>query len=168
MSIDEQERLLRQKLREMQSPFSAEEEEKGEKLTFDQVVEWEDGKPRLRKKRAGQLRRDIEFLRDAMQYALVAKKLGLYRCKRCPKGWIILKRGEVWRFGVTKKGEKGRYSEEFLDENNLIFDIQFKGRLDECLEQEKTKIYNYPLQPENIARLPEERMVYPPGNLRTD
>ncbi|MEK7256965.1 MAG: hypothetical protein AAB316_19575 [Bacteroidota bacterium] len=166
MEMDDYERRLRQKLRELQSPLSKEAEL--EKLKFDDVVEWEGDKPRLKKKRTAQLEKDIAAIRESVQYVLLAKSDGLYRCKRNQDGFIFLKKGEIWRYGVTRKGQKGRYSEDFLEVNNLVFRIQFNGRLDECLEQEKLKIYEYPLLPENIARLPTERQVYPPGNLRTD
>jgi len=56
MEMDDYERRLRQKLRELQSPLS--EEVELEKLKFDDVVEWDDGNPRLKKKRAAQLEKD--------------------------------------------------------------------------------------------------------------
>ncbi len=168
MSIDEQERRLRQKLREMQSAFSEELEERVEKLAFDDVVEWEDGKTRLKKKRAEGLKKELAALEDAEQYVLLARVDGLYPCKRCPRGVVFLKRGEVWRYGVTRKGQKGRYTKEFLRLIQLEFVPMFSGALQACLAQEKVMIYNYPLLPENFSRSKENRLVYPPGNLRTD
>ncbi len=137
-------------------------------LTFDEVVEWKDGEPRLTKKRERQMQKELRELQEAEQYALIAKQPKFYRCLKCPVPAIFLNIGEVWKYGVTRKGQDGRYHKDFLVQNDLDYLPQFRGSLHECLEEEKRKIFQYPLLPENLIRPPLQRLAKPPGNLRTD
>ncbi len=97
------------------------------------------------------------------QYVLVAQEDGWYPCyqPQCEKATIWLNAGEVWKYGKTCLGEKKRYSSG-LPTNNLIYAKQFEGTEQECLIEEKRKIYNYPLLPEAMAR--NIKLVRPPGN----
>ena len=169
MWIDLQEKQIKVKLGEPDDPtMFRKEEEMAEAYTFDEVVEWEGDVPRLKKEYAELMEIGLEEIDDALQYALIATQNGDFYCKPCPGKKFFLKEGEVWRYGMTRKGEKGRYSEVFLDSNNLKLIVQCRGTTTECLKQERWKIFNYPLLPENLARPNDKRLVKPPGNLRTD
>lgn len=136
-------------------------------LTFDDVVEWVGGEPQLKKKREEQMHKELRELQEAEQYALIAKQSKFYPCLKCPIPAIFLHVGEVW-YGVTRKGQDGRYHRDFLIQNDLDYIPQYRGSLQKCLEEEKRKIFQYPLLPENLARPPLQRLAKPPGNLRTD
>ena len=122
-----------------------------------------DGKIRLSKQRQEKLDREIENLKEAEQYVLVAVQNGRYPCFNCGlNATIFLREGEVWKYGVTIYGKKKRYGEAMLLAKGLRYHIQFKGKIDICLIEEKKKIFNYALLPENLRRaVPLKR---PPGN----
>lgn len=48
--------------------------------------------------------------------------------------------------------------------HNVIYVVEFKGNVAECLIQEQIKLFNYPYLPENLARLPENQLPRPPFN----
>ena len=97
------------------------------------------------------------------QYALVARVSGWYPCYNCgTETMIYLNKGEVWKYGKTCNGEKGRYKDG-LPINNLVYVKEFIGTEEECLIQEKLKIYNYAGLPENVKR--QIKLIRPPGNL---
>jgi hypothetical protein len=75
-----------------------------------------------------------------------------------------LKAGNVWKYGVTTKGERGRYAQKFFVENDVLYLVQFKGNIAECLKQEQIQLFMYPFLPENLTRLPEMRLPRPPYN----
>lgn len=122
----------------------------------------EDGDPELSSERMAKLSRELDELEHAEQYALIAAKNGYYPCYHCiGKSSIFLLGGEVWKYGVTRKGEKSRYGEWHVDQG-LFYVIQFEGALQACLEREKWMIYHYAILPENIARATP--LIRPPGN----
>ena len=137
-------------------------------LTFDEVVEWIDGEPRLKQKQKERLAKEQMEIDNAEQYVLLALTSKNYPCLGCPRPLIFLRTTEVWKYGVTRKGQEGRYDVKFLTENKLRYLVQFRGTLSECLKEEKNKIFTYPLLPENLIRPAHERLARPPGNLRTD
>jgi len=95
------------------------------------------------------------------QYALVAKLNGSYPCyKNIGIDSIFLLKGEVWKYGKTCLGQDKRYND--LDEKKLDYIPQFMGNEQECLIEEKRKIYNYPLLLECIKR--KIKLLRPPGN----
>ena len=112
--------------------------------------------------RAEKLQKELEELENAEQYVLLASQNTWYPCFPCTgKKRIFLLRGQVWKYGVTRKGEAGRYGKS-LAQQNLIYVRQYQGPWQECLKQEKIKIYNYAVHPENLAR--EQPLIRPPGN----
>jgi hypothetical protein len=112
------------------------------------------------------MEKELWELENAEQYVLLARNSGHFPCYSCGRqAKIFLFAGEVWRYGVTRKGEKGRYSTG-LPHKELIYLIQYEGTLQDCLKQEKMKIYRYALLPENIKRTPP--LIRPPGNKRDD
>lgn len=112
------------------------------------------------------LERELFEIDHAQQYVLRATDDGNYPCYRCPgRTTIFLRRGEIWRYGVTRKGESGRYPAGLADQH-LFYQVEFEGNYAECLKQEKTKIYHYAIHPENLRR--SFRLDRPPGNARTD
>ncbi len=135
-------------------------------LTFADVVVWVEGLPQLHPRQIGKLDKEIREIENAEQYVLIARVSGWYECLNCPTGMIYLLAGQVWKYGVTRKGEKMRYGSGYALEHNLIYFIQFKGNYAQCLIEEKRKIYNYPLLPENLARPDSLRLVHPPGNMQ--
>ncbi len=119
--------------------------------------------PKLKPKDAARLEKKLREIDDAEQYALVARSDGLYACLNGPPTYY-LKTGEIWRYGVTTKGELGRYKGKFLIQNNVIYTVQFRGNVAECLKQEQINLFMYPYLPENLARPIELRLPRPPYN----
>jgi hypothetical protein len=135
-------------------------------LTFADVIVWVDGVPKLHPKREQKLEKEIREIDDAEQYALIALVEGLYDCLTCPTGKIYLYPGNIWKYGVTRKGMKSRYGSDYIEGKKLVYVVQFEGNYALCLIEEKRKIYYYPLLKENLLRQDSQRLVYPPGNIR--
>jgi len=135
-------------------------------MTFWEVIEWINDEPRLTPKRQEELKKQIEEIEDAEQYALKSEISGWYDCYHCPSGKIFLTAFSVWKYGVTRKGEKVRYSKDFLGKGRLRYEIQFRGDYAQCLIEEKRKLFHYPLLPENLLRPDSLKLVLPPGNLQ--
>jgi hypothetical protein len=110
------------------------------------------------------LDRRLREIDDSEQYALVASINGLYPCLHIGRTTCYLKPGEIWKYGVTSKGEFGRYAASFLIKNKVSYIVQFKGTFSECLKQEQIRLYNYPYLPENLMRPQMERLPRPPYN----
>ena len=133
---------------------------------FSFIQKTPDGTYELTPQRKAKLEKELEELDNAEQYVLVAFNNGIYPCFSCVgKNSIFLKRGEVWRYGVTRKGESIRYPGN-LNNVGLFYLTEYYGPLQECLKQEKLKIYNYALLPENLTR--NVPLIRPPGNKRDD
>lgn len=120
--------------------------------------------PKLNPKDQEKLEKRLREIDDSEQYALVARNNGWYPCLHSGRTTFYLKAGEVWKYGVTSKGQFGRYSSSFLFKNKVFYVVQFKGNFSECLKQEQIRLFNYPNIPENLARLPGERLPRPPYN----
>ncbi len=133
-------------------------------LKWSDVIEYFEGEPRLIAKHQNQLEKKLNQLEDAEQYALVAMAEGWYPCLHSGRALYYLHTGEVWKYGVTAKGERGRYTTQFLQNNGVLYVIQFKGTMTECLQEEQRKLFSYPLLPENLARLELDRLLRPPYN----
>jgi hypothetical protein len=133
-------------------------------LTYRDIIEMFDGEPGLNRKREKALKKQISEIENAVQYVLLTTSDDWYECYLCPSKKIYLLKGEVWKYGVTRKGERIRYTSEFPAKNNLVFIIEFEGDYAACLIQEKIKIFNYPLLPENQKRPEALKLAYPPGN----
>lgn len=126
-------------------------------LDFDK-----EGNVKLADWRKDKLTKELKELDDAEQYVLRAIRNGNFECFSCSgNGSIFLLSGQVYKYGITTKGEKGRYANSLKDKN-LLYRIQYTGTIEECLKQEKIKIYNYALLPENLART--FPLIRPPGN----
>lgn len=120
--------------------------------------------PGLSPERQAKLNRELEELENAEQYVLRAARDGWYPCYSCPgKNRIFLLKDEVWKYGVTRKGEARRYG-RWHQEQGLYYLVQYEGPLQECLRREKIQIYSYALLPENLGR--EQPLIRPPGNKR--
>ena len=118
----------------------------------------------LSPKEAAKLEKKLKEIDDSEQYALVAASDGFYPCLHSGRITYYLLAGEIWKYGVTSKGQFGRYSASFLLKNNVSYIVQFKGNLSECLKQEQIKLFNYPYLPENLARPLKNRLPRPPYN----
>lgn len=114
--------------------------------------------------RKDKLQKELEEIDNAIQYSLRASIDGYFPCYTCPdgKGTIYLYKGQIWRFGTTRKGENERYPGGDYGTPNVVFVPEFRGTYSECLKMEKIKIYNYPLLPEAQKR--EFILAIPPGN----
>jgi len=130
------------------------------------LVEEEYGSPKtkLHPKEEERLQRRLKEIDDSEQYALLAEIDGWYPCLHSGRSIFYLKAGEVWKYGVTSKGQLGRYKTDFLIRNNVSYFTQFKGTFSECLKQEQIKLFNYPYLPESLARSKAERLPRPPFN----
>lgn len=131
-------------------------------MGIKEFIVWKDGRPELAPWRKAKLERELEEIDNAEQYVLLADVDGWYECFNCygmPQ--IFLFEDEVWKYGVTTKGEKGRYRDG-LPFENLVYLTEYEGPVNECLKWEKIKIYNYALLPENLKR--DRPLKRPPGN----
>jgi len=124
----------------------------------------EDGEEVLSPERKAKLDRELDEFDNSVQYALIAIIDGYYPCYTCPNGspTIFLYENQIWKYGSSRKGEKGRYPNGNYGAPNLRFVEQFWGTEMECRKQEKFMIYNYPLLPE--AKKRGIRLFRPPGN----
>ncbi|MCI5091160.1 hypothetical protein [Phaeodactylibacter sp.] len=134
------------------------------KKTAPGIIETPEGDIALSPERQAKLAKELEEIDNATQYALVATIDGEYPCLSCPFGLkvIYLYKGNVWKYGVTRKGEAERYPGGNYGAPNLLFLPMFYGTYSECLKEEKRLIYNYPLLPEASAR--DVILSRPPGN----
>ena len=133
-------------------------------LIVETVYVKEEPSPELSPKEKARLEQKMKEIDDAEQYALLAAKDGLYTCLHSGRETCYLRKGEVFKYGVTTKTEFGRYNTSFMMKHNVIYVVQFKGNVAECLIQEQIKLFNYPYLPENLARLPENQLPRPPFN----
>ena len=125
---------------------------------------WVEGLHQLPPRHLEKLDQKIREIDDAEQYALIAQVFGWYECFGCPNDKVYLAPGQVWKYGVTRKGERVRHGLDYAIKNNLSYVIQFRGDIGNCLIQKKIKIYHYPLLPENLQRPDALRLARPPGN----
>ncbi len=101
------------------------------------MIIWKGDKPELAPWRKEKMERELQELDEAEQYVLIADLSGFFPCYSCvTKTEIFLNLGEVWRYGVTRKGEKGRYFKG-MPVKNLAYLTEFEGTLQECLREEK-------------------------------
>lgn len=113
--------------------------------------------------REAQMQQRLKRLEQCEQYVLLAKFNGFYPCYSCVGDSLIyLHAGEVWKYGITIQGQKGRYSNTWVTALGLRYRVQFRGSIQDCLQQETLKIYQYALLPENTRRKPP--LMRPPGN----
>lgn len=128
------------------------------------ALEKSGSEPKLSPKEEEKLQKRLREIDEAEQYALIATVDGWYPCSHSGRTTFYLKKGEVWKYGVTSKGEFGRYTALFLSKNRVTYFIEYEGTFSECLKQEQIKLFNYSYLPENLARPPTERLPRPPYN----
>jgi hypothetical protein len=91
------------------------------------------------------------------QYALKATEGGFYPVMQRgfsePQGGVFLNAGDVWKYGTTQNPAT-RYSQSFLDDWGLRYEMQTSGTLPEALAAEKSQILQYL----------NKNGVLPPGN----
>ena len=133
-------------------------------LKWSDVIECFDGEPRLTFKHQQQLQKKLNELEEAEQYALIATKEQWYPCLHSGYALYYLHVGEVWKYGVTTKGERGRFTGQFTLDNSVAYIIQHIGTVGECLKEEQVRLFSYPLLPENLARPEKDRLIRPPYN----
>jgi hypothetical protein len=128
------------------------------------IVFEKNGEAMLAPHRQEKLNKELEEIENAIQYSLRASIDGYFPCHTCPDSTrtIYLYKGQVWRYGSTRKEENERYPGGNYGASNIVFVPEFRGTIAECLRMEKIKIYNYPLLPEARAR--EFLLAIPPGN----
>lgn len=121
-----------------------------------------DGEIVLSAARQEKFAKELKELQEGEQYVLFALRYGKYPCYNCPdSSTITLFPREVWKYGMTTKGQSGRYPNG-LPAPFLYYDVQFTGTIQDCLIEEKRKIYQYALRPENLKR--KTPIIRPPGN----
>lgn len=129
----------------------------------DFLEQAEGGTLSLSSTREAQMQQRLKRLEECEQYVLLAKFSGFYPCYSCGRDTLIfLHAGEVWKYGITIQGEKGRYSNTWVTAAGLKYRMQYQGSIQACLRQETLKIYQYALLPENVKRTPP--LIRPPGN----
>ncbi|MBL7779717.1 MAG: hypothetical protein JNM22_00780 [Saprospiraceae bacterium] len=133
-------------------------------LQWSDVIEYINGEPHLTAKHQKQLQKKMEELDEGEQYALVATTNRMYPCVHNGHSLYFLRVGEVWKYGTTIKGQRGRYSSQFFEDNAVSYIVEFRGTMGECLKQEQIKLFSYPILPENLARPQEMRLLRPPNN----
>lgn len=133
-------------------------------LNLSDVIEYIDGEPCLTAKHQQQLHKKLNELDEAEQYALIATTEGFYPCLHSGHTSYFLHVGEFWKYGVTTKGERGRYTSQFILDHSVKYVIQSTGSIDKCLKEEQVKLFSYPMLPENLARLEKDRLIRPPFN----
>lgn len=133
-------------------------------LKWSDVVEYINGEPRLTTKHQQKLERKLAELEEGEQYVLIATRDGLYPCVHDGYPLYFLHVGEVWKYGTTIKGQRGRYGSQYMEDNAVSYIVEFRGTMGECLQQEQIKLFSYPLLPENLARTEEKRLLRPPYN----
>lgn len=122
-----------------------------------------DGSVKLAPEREAKLNKELDEIDNAEQYALIAAIDGYFPCFSCPNNMaLFLNKGETWKYGVTRKGEKTRYPSGDYGADDLLYVPQFRGDYAECLKEEKRKIYYYPMLPEALKR--KIILKRPPGN----
>jgi hypothetical protein len=120
--------------------------------------------PAHKPKEETQLKRRWTTIDDSEQYALTAKGNGWYPCLHSRRINFYLKTNEVWKYGVARSGEFGRFKATFLIRNKVSYIVQFKGAFSQCLRQEQIRLFNYRNLPENLARPPAQQLPRPPYN----
>lgn len=101
-------------------------------------------------------------------YRLIATRTGYYDCLRCTGIIKIqLQAGEVWKYGITRKG-KSRYSSSFYANNHLVYQIITVTDILKAEQLERKLIIAYPLLPEAQARMARYGIFLkrPPGNTK--
>ena len=119
---------------------------------------------RLSPKERKKLEKRLREIDESEQYALIARTDGWYPCLHSGRTSYYLKKGEVWKYGVTSKGKTGRYTTDYLVKNRVNYFVQYIGTFSECLKEEQIKLYYYPYLPENLVRPPADRLPLPPYN----
>ncbi|TAD97989.1 MAG: hypothetical protein EAZ97_11565 [Bacteroidetes bacterium] len=135
------------------------------KESFEEVtIQKADGTYQLKANKIRQLQKDTAKFSQAEQYVLIAEVNGWYPCATCVGAdSVFLFKGEVWKYGVTINGEKGRYNGAKNPLNNdLEYIVQFRGNIETCLKLERIQIATYPLLPENLKRI--VKLGRPPFN----
>jgi hypothetical protein len=79
----------------------------------------EEPSPELSPKEKAKLEQKMKEIDDAEQYALLAAKDGLYTCLHSGRTACFLHKGEVFKYGITTKGEFGRYNTSFMMKHNV-------------------------------------------------
>jgi len=120
--------------------------------------------PKLNPKEEAKLQKRLKEIDDSEQYALVANLDGFYPCLHSGQTVYYLLAGEVRKYGITSKGQFGRYTGAFINNNDVTYVVEFRGNIAECLKQEQIKLFNYRNLPENLARSLENRLLRPPYN----
>lgn len=131
-------------------------------MAHEDFLSEKDGETTLAPWRKAKMMKELEEMEYGEQYVLKASKPGFYPCFHCQgKDEIFLNYGEIWKYGVTSRSEKGRYRNTLLAQN-LFYYPEFEGLLQDCYKREKIQIYYYALLPENLIR--KHRLIRPPGN----
>lgn len=124
----------------------------------------EEETPQLNLKDQKKLEKRLKEIDNAEQYALIANENEWYPCNHSGRGTFYLLAGDVWKYGVTTKGQFGRYRLSYLEDVNVSYIIQFQGTIAECMKEEQRKLFHYPYLPENLARPVKNRLPRPPFN----
>jgi len=93
------------------------------------IIVTPEGDLALSPERQAKLDKELGEVDNAEQYVLYATANTYYPCFTCPGGQkvIYLQIGQVWRYGITRKGERGRYPNQNYGVPFLAYVPQFWG-----------------------------------------
>ena len=98
--------------------------------------------PQLHPRRLGKLDKEIREIDNAEQYVLIVLKEGWYECFTCVGKMIYLYPGQVWKYGVTRKGDTTVRQANVVREK-LAISCPVSGKLRQVSDSGKNK--NLPL-----------------------
>lgn len=119
----------------------------------DVVIEDPDGLVRIRRERLKDLQRKQQELEEEyVCYKLIANMNKYYDCPICFMNKFFLLEEEIIKYGITSKGEEGRYGNKYLIEQQISFIAIDSGSLQDMRALELELIGLYPLKEENQVR----------------
>ncbi|MCO6477483.1 MAG: hypothetical protein J5I94_12710 [Phaeodactylibacter sp.] len=130
----------------------------------DEIRKNPDGTYSLSSERVAKKEKEKNKIDNYEVYRLTTEEDGRYICWDCPGGTIYLRKGMVWRYGITSNDR--RYSKTQLLRWGVKYTPFYWGDLAECRKVEKDYIYGYPELPEYpmVVQLNEIYLIRPPGN----
>jgi hypothetical protein len=121
--------------------------------------------PAHKPKEETQLKRRWTTIDDSEQYALTAKGNGWYPCLHSRRINFYLKTNEVWKYGVARSGEFGRFKATFLIRNKVSYIVQFKGAFfPGVCDRNRSGCSTTATCRKNLARPPAQQLPRPPYN----
>lgn len=97
------------------------------------------------------LEKRLREIDESEQYALIASVNGWYPCLHKGRPGCYLLSGEIWKYGVTSKGEFGRYSAAFLMQNKVSYVFSSGEILQSASNRNKSNYLHTPGCPKTLS-----------------